>query len=378
MKITKDDLVTQRPTWAEIDLDALHSNYLKLQQAAPQSGIIAVIKADGYGHGAVVIARELQQAGASFLGVATPAEAIHLRECNITAPILVLGGITPEQIPLLIDHDFIPAVYTRSVLDAIRDFGRKLGRSIAVHLKIDTGMGRLGFSPEEGAEIVKSAHTEIRIDGVFTHFACADISDDPETATQLERFQKWIREHGAAIPFIHAANSAAIFNYPESHFSLVRPGLLLYGITPASNIAGFHPILTLKSKIIFMQQLKRGATIGYGRTFRAERDSLIATLPIGYNDGLRRSLSNLLQVEVRGKLCKIAGTVSMDLCMVDVTDVADRVQLYDTVTLLGPKNTAWHWAELLNTIPYEITCLIGSRVPRVYYKNGQIYDIYNP
>lgn len=378
MKITKDHLDTQRPTWAEIDLDALHSNYLKLQQAAPQSGIIAVIKADAYGHGAGVIAQELQKAGVSFLGLATPAEAITLRTCGITAPILVLGGITPDQAPLLVDYDFVPAVYTREVLDAIKKISRKLGRSVPVHLKIDTGMGRLGFSPEESAEIVKAAYEEIRIDGAFTHFGCADLPEDPETKKQIERFQLWVREHGAGIPVLHAANSAAIYNYPESHFSLVRPGLLLYGISPGKNITGFMPILTLKSKIIFMQRVKHGATIGYGRTFRAQRDSLIATLPIGYNDGLRRSLSNLLQVEVCGKLCKIAGTISMDLCMVDVTDVADQVQLYDTVTLLGPKNTAWHWAELLNTIPYEVTCLIGSRVPRVYYKNGQIYDIYNP
>ncbi|MGH9857192.1 MAG: alanine racemase, partial [Acidobacteriota bacterium] len=181
------------------------------------------------------------------------------------------------------------------------------------------------------------------------------------------------------IRYFHTANSAAILNFRESHLDLVRPGLILYGLSPASGVTiPQRPILSLKSKVIALRRIAAGETIGYGRTFRAIRESVIATVPFGYADGLRRSLSNRLEVEVCGKICRVAGTISMDLCMLDVTDVADQIHLDEEVTFIGPRTTAWDWARLLDTIPYEITCLIGARVPRVYIKDGQICDVYYP
>jgi alanine racemase len=376
LKISTDELKLQRPTWAEIDLDALHSNFLKIQQLAPHSQILAVVKANAYGHGAEIISRELEKQGVACLGVATAGEGIELRNAGIRAPILILGGITPDQVPLLKEHSLTTALHNRELLTAISDFCKQSGQQLSVQLKVDTGMGRLGFQPGEAAEALRSPNRQFQVEGVFTHFGSADIPEDPETKSQIRRFESWIGRYASQIQHIHAANSAAILNYPESHYAMVRPGILLYGISPVQEEYGFHPILELKSRIIALREVKKGETIGYGRTFRASRDSLIATLPIGYNDGLRRSLSNRLHAEVCGNMCLIAGTISMDLCMVDVTDVANKVRLYDIVTLLGPKNSASHWAELLETIPYEITCLIGSRVPRIYYKNRQISDIY--
>ncbi len=378
MSLNTNDLSLQRPTWAEINLDALRSNFVKTQERAAPAKILAVVKSDAYGHGATAVARELETAGAAFLGTATVAEAIQLRRADIRLPILVLSGMTPEQLPLLLEFDFIPAVYNSEVLNAVANYARSSGREFPVHLKVNTGMGRLGFSTDDAERIVNSPPRGVRIEGIFTHFATAEISDDAYTQLQLTHFRKLVDASRAAGVLIHSANSAAVLNYPDSHFDLVRPGLLLYGISPTGDALDFEPVLSLKSKIVFLHRIHKGETIGYGRTFQAEKDTLIATIPIGYADGLRRLLSNRLQVEIRGTMCSIAGTISMDLCMLDVSPIADRVRLYDEVTLIGPKNPATEWAKLLHTVPYEITCLIGSRIPRVYYKNGNIVDVYYP
>lgn len=378
MKTSIGELPLQRPTWAEVNLDLLRSNFQKVRQIAPNSRILAVVKSDAYGHGAVLVAKELEAAGASFFGVATAAEALALRESGVKTPILVLSGMTPEQLPLLLRFDMMPAVFNREVLDALIAFASKHQHKVKVHLKVNTGMGRLGLTAEEAAEVLKAKSSFVEVEGLFTHFACADWQNDEGTLQQLHAFQDFLKTHRNSFPFTHSANSAAILNYPESHMDVVRPGLLLYGISPISRQSDWQAVLSLKSRIIYLNRLPKGETIGYGRTFRAERDSLIATVPFGYADGLRRRLSNQLKVQVCAQMCPIAGTISMDLCMVDVTDVADRVQLYDEVAFLGPRTTAWDWADLLGTIPYEITCLIGARVPRVYFKNNEIYDVYYP
>ena len=378
MSLNTNDLSLQRPTWAEIDLDALRSNFVKIQQRVAPAKILAVVKSDAYGHGATVVARELEEAGASFLGTATVAEAIQLRRASIRLPILVLSGMTPEQIPLLQEFDFIPAVYNREVLNALGTYAEATGRPVAVHLKVNTGMGRLGFTPDDATQILHSPPRGVKIEGLFTHFATAEITDDAYTQLQLTHFRKLLDTSGAAGILIHSANSAALLNYADSHFDLVRPGLLLYGISPTDDPLDFEPVLSLKSRIIFLHWIHKGETIGYGRTFQADKDTLIATIPIGYADGLRRLLSNRLQVEVSGAMCKIAGTISMDLCTIDVTPVAEHAKLYEEVTLIGPKTPATEWAKFLHTVPYEITCLIGSRVPRVYFKAGKIVDVYYP
>jgi alanine racemase len=246
-----------------------------------------------------------------------------------------------------------------------------------VHLKVDTGMGRLGMTEQETAEIIQNPVPEIRVQGLFTHFACADTRNDESMHMQISRFNQFVKTYGGKIPDIHAANSAAILNYPESHYNLVRPGLLLYGLSPCDGGPDLEPVLSIKSRVIALRKIQRGQSIGYGRTFVADRESLIATVPIGYSDGLRRRLSNKLKVDVKGTMCPIVGTISMDLCMLDVTDHPD-VQLYDVVTFLGPGNGAWEWARMLDTIPWEILCLIGSRVQRIYYKEGKICDVYYP
>ncbi len=338
---------------------------------------MAVIKADGYGHGAVAMGREFEKAGVPYFGTATVEEALEIRQAGISTPILVLGGMTLEQLPLLRDYEFFPAVHTLQFYDSLATYVRSKGITVHVHLKIDTGMGRLGMSEQETTEILRNPVPEIRIQGLFTHFACADIPNDESMHAQIRSFNEFLKSFGAKIPDIHAANSAAILNYPESHYNLVRPGLLLYGLSPCGPALDLEPVLTLKSKIIALRKIKAGHSIGYGRIFVANRDSLIATVPIGYSDGLRRRLSNRLKVEVNGAMCPIVGSISMDLCMLDVTDHPE-VRLYDTVTFLGPGNGAWDWARLLDTIPYEILCLIGARVPRVYYTDGKICDVYYP
>jgi alanine racemase len=379
LRTSISDLVLQRPTWAEIDLDSLRSNLVEIKRRCGHARILAVVKADAYGHGAVVIARELEAAGIGSFGVATVDEAAELRDAGIRTPILVLGGMTREQLPLLQQYGFLPTVYTRGFYEAAADFAVRRGEVIPVHFKVDTGMGRLGFRPQDALDILRHPRSSVRVEGLFTHFATADLLDDEFTLGQIRKFNEFLSQAGGYLPDVHAANSAAILNYPESHYNVVRPGLLLYGIAPFEReLSAFRPVLSLKSKIIFLKEVKKGETIGYGRTFRAGRESLIATLPIGYTDGLRRAFSNRLWVEVRGKRCPIAGNVSMDLCMVDVTEVAGEVRPFDTVTFLGDGITAWEWAKLLDTLPYEIICLIGARVPRVYYKNNEIVDVYYP
>lgn len=377
MKTSISNLPFQRPTWAEINLDALHANTLKIAAVVSPARIMAVIKADGYGHGAVAMAREFEKAGVAYFGTATVEEALEIRQAGMSTPILVLGGMTFQQLPLLRNFDFFPTIHNREFYDSLANYVSKSGMTVHVHLKVDTGMGRLGLTEQEAAEIIHNPIPGIRIQGLFTHFACADTPNDESMHIQISRFNAFLKTYGAKIPDIHAANSAAILNYPESHYNLVRPGLLLYGLSPAGGDPDLEPVLSIKSRIIALRKIQRGQSIGYGRTFVAARESLIATLPIGYSDGLRRRLSNKLKVDVKGIMCPIVGTISMDLCMLDVTDHPD-VELYDVVTFLGPGNGAWEWARMLDTIPYEILCLIGPRVQRIYYKEGKICDVYYP
>jgi len=372
------DLSFQRPTWAVIDLDILRSNFLEIKRLVDPAAILAVVKSDAYGHGAVVISRELESLNVDRLGTATVQEAVTLRKAGIRTPILVLSGASIPQIPLLLEYDLIPSVYNFEFLQAIEQFSESQKRDMSIHVNVDTGMGRLGFTPEDASIVLSKTFSNIRIEGVYTHFANADVVEDDYTLRQLEKFVKWINDARVNVKYVHTSNSAAILNFPQSHQNLVRPGLLLYGMSPQPDreIAA-QPALSLHSQIIALRNISAGSTIGYGRTFRAKRDTLIATVPFGYADGLRRALSNRLLVDVRGTMCRIAGTISMDLCMIDVTDVP-AVSLEDQVTFLGPKTTSWDWAKLLDTIPYEITCLIGARVPRVYYKSGHIHEVYYP
>lgn len=378
MNLNIDDLAFQRPTWAEVNLDKIHSNWSKVTRILPRAKILAVVKSDGYGHGAVTVAREFEQAGAAFLGTATTAEAVELIRAGIRIPVVVLSGVTPPEIPLLRDYPLIPSVSNREVLQSLDEFGALHKRQIKIHLKVDSGMGRLGFPVPEAEKVLSEKYSHIHMEALFTHFASADIPNDPFTKGQIARFEKFLETHGQRVRYRHAANSAGVLNYPEAHYDLVRPGLLLYGLSPMDEPSDLEPILSLKSKIILLKEIRKGETIGYSRNFIARRDCLIATVPLGYADGLRRRLSNRLQVEILGRMCTVAGNISMDLCMIDVTDISDQVKRYDTATFIGPHTTAWDWARLLDSIPYEVLCLIGARVPRVYLRNDEIVDVYYP
>lgn len=375
------EVSAHRPTWAEIDLDALASNFRIVRERVGHGvKVMAVVKANAYGHGAIECARRLAAENADWFGVATPEEGLELRTAGIEQPILSLGGLWEGQAPLCLKHSIVPVVYRLDTIEAI-DRAAADARKIAdVHLKIDTGMGRLGVRHDEIDQFADAlrAYKHIRVDGLMTHFAAADIPDrEPFTKLQLNRFRqavKTLRQRGHSPSFEDAANSAATLGLPESWGNMVRPGGVLYGlwrdILP-SNIDGSHLrlVMSLRSRITMLKRVHPGETLGYGCTFEAEKEMIVGTLPIGYNDGYMRRLSNQGRVIVRGTFAPVVGRVSMDLTIVDVTGV-EGVALDDEVTLIGEDGglaiTAEELAQTAGTLSYEITCGISGRVPRRY------------
>jgi alanine racemase len=371
-----------RPTWAEIDLDALAHNFkLIKQRVGDDVKILAAVKANAYGHGAVNCARRLESEGADWFGVALPEEGIELRSAGVTRPILCLGGFWPGQESALLDYQLTPVVYRVDSIESLDRAAREANKTASVHVKVDTGMGRLGVRADAVSEFCAALprFKNIHIEGLMTHLAAAD--DDSKqrfTDDQLSKFQIAIaafRERGFQPSLIHAANSAAAFGSPDARGNMVRPGGSLYGfardVFPANvDAPALRPVMSLHSRIVLLKNVPKGEYLGYGCTFQTQRDSLIATIPIGYDDGYRRALSNKARVIVRGRFAPVVGRVSMDLTLVDVTGVPG-VSLEDKVTLLGQDGevsiTAEDLGELAETISYEITCGISSRVPRIYY-----------
>ena len=376
--------VPRRPTWAEIDLNQLAANFNQIKKRVGSiARIMAVVKANAYGHGAVECARRLAAEGADWFGVALPEEAIDLRNSGITQPMLCLAGFWPGQAAACIQHKLTTVVYRVDMLESLNRAATEAGAIADVHLKVDTGMGRLGVRPDELSEFVQTLHRfpNVRLDGLMTHFAAADdASCQPLTLDQIRRFDDavaMVREHGYRPTHLHLANSAGIYGHHESWGNMVRPGGVLYGlwrdVLPAKiSDPGFGPVMSLYSRIILLKWVPPGETIGYGCTFEASRRSLIATLPIGYHDGYMRGLSNRAHVIVRGTYAPVVGRISMDLTLIDVTDVAG-VELYDRVTLLGSDRRnlelavrAEDLARLAGTLSYEVTCGIGERVTRAF------------
>jgi alanine racemase len=376
------NVTAQRPTWAEIDLDALASNYQLIQkQVGPAIKVLAVVKANAYGHGALACARRLAQEGASWFGVALPEEGIELRAYGITQDILCLGGFWDGQASACIQNALTPVVYRLDMLEAFDRAARDKGVVANVHLKIDTGMGRLGVRFDEVGEFAPrlKRFENLRIDGLMTHFAAAD---DPscETLTedQISRFAEAVkvcRSAGHNPTYLHSANSAGIYSHPEAWGNMIRPGGVLYGLwrdilLPSAQHNELKPVMALRSKIALLKWVPAGDTIGYGCTFEASRKTLVATVPIGYDDGYPRRLSNRAHVIVRGAYASVVGRISMDLTLVDVTGVPG-VALGDYVTLLGNAAegalaiTAEELAKTAGMLSYEITCGIGQRVPRM-------------
>jgi alanine racemase len=376
---TQQALPEGRPTVCLVDHGALRFNLSKIRErVGPRVKILSMVKANAYGHGAGAVTHTLRGAGSDAFGVATVSEGIELRRAGIEAPILIVGGTYEEQLGDLIEHALTPAVYDVDGLKKLDAAVGRRGAMLGIHLKIDTGMGRLGLAAadyESWSGAIKKLGA-LRLDGIFSHFSHAESVAGDYTRRQLEIFNDVLeRLRGANIrpPLAHLANSAATITLPSAYFDMVRPGIMLYGVHPAADMAAaidLQPVLTWKTKILQLKKVPAGSSISYGQTFVAKRESLIATLPVGYADGYPRLLSNRGEVLVRGQSAPVAGRVCMDLTMIDVTDIRN-VRQGDEVILLGRQGDAEISADRLaawaNTISYEILTSISARVPRIHY-----------
>ena len=373
-----------RPTVAEINLAALRYNYSIVAQRAPKGcGILAVVKADAYGHGFMDVALELESLGVTAYAVAFLAEGIQLRKSGIDRPILILGGIYPGQERKTVGFNLSTAVYTLDQARALDEAARKLYRKAKIHVKIDTGMGRLGVVHGEAEAFFSAlkALPNLELEGIFSHFASADELDDAGrqyTRQQVEAFAGALakaRAAGFSPHYVHIANSAAALTLELPFCNLIRPGITLYGVMPSADFQGMvalQPVMRLKSVVAMLKWVDPGTSISYGRHYTAGERRQIASVPIGYADGYCRSLTNRGEALVRGKRARVAGTVCMDWIMLDVTGI-EGVAVGDEVTLLGPDPmgdciTAEELAAAAGTIPYEIFCGISKRVPRIYLR----------
>jgi alanine racemase len=370
---------TLRPAWAEIDLDNIRYNIKSIKKKVGKRQIIGVVKANAYGHGAVEISRILLENGVTSLGVATLSEAVALRNAGFTCPIIMLG-LTPWAYDSeILDYDITPVVASYMDTRVLSTLAVQKKKTIDVLLAVETGMGRIGFVPTRGSitEITGICQLpNIRIRGIFSHFATSDEEDKSFSHQQIKNFETFkndLEAAGVSVPFRTLANSAAIMEMPESYYEAVRPGIILYGCYPSDQVdkskLSIKPAMTLKANIVFVKKVPAGTSISYGRQFTTERESIIATLPIGYADGYPRFLSGKGRVLVHGQYAPLVGNICMDQCMIDITDIPG-VRKYDEVVLIGTQgeNTilADEIAEKTGTINYEIVCRIGERVPRVY------------
>ncbi len=374
-----------RSTLALIDLDAVADNLRALRRLLPPSAAVcAIVKANAYGHGAVPVSRELEARGVEAFGVATIEEGLELRRAGIERPILVLGA-GPAGIEAAQEHRLAPVVYSPAMAERVSHAARRMKKPLSIHLKIDTGMGRLGLLMDEWQDILRDLAENPWIDlaGIATHFSSAE-SDEAFTRAQLTRFEEAVRRSGnlgnPSAGRIHAANSAGLLNLPESVFTMVRPGLLLYGAYPDPGLRAkvtVRPAMTFKTRVLYVKSLPKGSPVSYGRTFHTKRPSRIATLAVGYADGYRRDLSNRGWVLIRRRKAPVVGNVTMDLTMVDVTDIPDVVE-EDEAILFGAAEgdclPVEDLAAAIGTISYELLCAVSGRVPRVYLRGGQIVE----
>lgn len=362
-----------RPTYAKIDLNALRKNFTIIKSLTNAS-VMPVIKANAYGHGAVKAAQILDDAGTDIFGVATIEEGIELRENSIDTPILILGSIFPmENFEAVIEYNLTPIIASRFSAKILEETAKRKSKSVPFHLKVDSGMGRVGVGLDTAVtlwnELEKSEFLEC--EGIFTHFSKAD-EDYKFTVNQINDFNKVLNGITSYPKYVHAANTAGIINFSDSHFNLVRPGLAIYGLYPEGinkDNYNIEPVLSLHSKIVFLKDIKKGKPVSYGASWVAPRNSKIATICVGYADGYPRALSNKAQVIIKNKKCPVVGRVCMDMIMVDVTDI-DGVSTGDEVILMGKSENQSISAEELgqwaDTINYEITTGISYRVPRIF------------
>ncbi|WP_244834709.1 alanine racemase [Clostridium sp. BJN0001] len=381
-----------RSVWAEIDLDAIKYNIKNIKKKVFDKKIITVVKADGYGHGALEISKVLLENGASILAVATFGEAMKLRENGIVCPIIILGYTPLTAGYWLIENNIEQTVYDYDYAYKLSKIAENLGKKAKIHIAVDTGMGRIGYFPDENSvnEIKKIKSLKgIEITGIFTHFSTSDEKDKTYTKMQLEKYNNFIKmleKNDIHIPLKHAANSAAIMEMPETFKNLdaVRAGIILYGYYPSDevdkNTLSIKKALTLKCSITHVKKIEKGMSVSYGRKFISTRKTKIVTLPIGYDDGYTRLLSGKAKVIINGKFAPVVGNICMDQCMVDVTDLGE-VQVNDEVILLGEsgnlKYDADDMASDIGSINYEIICMLKERIPRVYFQDNKIVKVVN-
>lgn len=370
------------PVWAEINLDALAGNISEIRRITSASAkVMAVVKANGYGHGAAEVSRAVLAAGTDWLGVARVDEGLSLREDGIEAPILILGYSPPEQSREVVRGRLSQAVFTRDMALALAEAAAAERTRARIHFKIDTGMGRIGWvaGPDAVRDILELAgNRHLEAEGVFTHFAASDTADKAYTEEQLFRFTKLVedlRRNGLEIPIKHAANSAALIEMPETHLDLVRAGIIVYGLYPSDEVdhglIKLRPVMSLKAKVAYVKEVPAGFKVSYGCTYSTEKSTVIATLPLGYADGYSRLLSSKGCALIHGRRAPVAGRVCMDQVMVDVGHIPG-VKVGDEAVLIGRQGdqeiTADDVAGMLDTINYEVVCMVSHRVPRVYIR----------
>ena len=387
----QEKLESYQRVWAEVDLDAIWENMIHMKEnIAENTKILAVIKTDGYGHGGVPIAKMLEQLDFMFgYAAATYEEAHVLREAGVKKPILILGYTFPYCYEELIREEIRPAVYRRDTVEELVAAAAKVGKKAKVHIKVDTGMGRIGITPdEEGLEFVRFLieHPELEVEGIFTHFAKSDEADKTSANHQLELFQNFIdkiqTELGITIPVKHCSNSAAILEMPQANMDMVRAGITTYGLYPSEevskDIVPLRAAMSLYSHIVYCKMIHAGQSVSYGGLFTAQKDTRVATIPVGYGDGYPRSLSGRGYVLIHGKRAPILGRVCMDQFMVDISEIPEAMD-GDKVTLLGmdgtERITAEELGELSGRFNYEFVCDLGKRIPRVYIQHGEITEV---
>ncbi len=378
--------------WAEISLDNIAHNVREIRRITNKNAeILGVVKADGYGHGVMEVSRTLLDSGVTRLAVSMLDEAIQLRKNGIGVPILILGYTDPRRAEEIITNEVTQTVFSHDLAEALSSAAVKLGKNVKIHIKIDTGMTRIGFMPGYSAvkNVVQiSKLPGIIIEGLFTHFASADEKDRSYTCMQFERFMSICSELnriGVYIPVKHAANSAGTIEFPEMHLNMVRPGIALFGLYPSEDVdkskIDLKPAMTLKANVTLVKTVEPGTCVSYGRIFTTGRESRIATIPIGYADGFSRLLATKAKVLINGEAVPVIGKICMDQCMLDVTDLKEEVRVGDEVVIFGKQGdreiTIEEVAAGIGTINYEVICIIGKRIPRVYIQDGKVSRVLN-
>ena len=378
---------TLRRTWAEIDLDALAHNYRTLRHHVGEgTKFLGVVKADAYGHGAIRASELLEELGADYLAVSSLDEAAELRRGGIAMPILILGHTPKEQVPQLIDLHITQAVSCLAKAEEYSAEAVKHGGVLKVHIKVDTGMSRLGYlcdgsNFEGGVEGIYKACglPNLEAEGIFTHFAVSDVPDEDSKAYTMHQFSLFcsvieaVEKKGYTFRLRHCANTGAVACYPETYMDMVRPGLLLYGCGEFAEKLGLQPVMTLKTTVSTIKDYVPGTSISYGRLYTTDKTTRMGVVPYGYADGFMRVLTNRCSFMAKGIRIPQRGRICMDMCMIDLSD-APEVKVGDEIEIFGKKNSVNQMAEWANTIPYELTCAVSKRVPRVYLRNGEVVD----